>query len=86
MNRQNEINVIIQDYFNIVGSILSSLVILYDLFIIKFIEIIFQKPEEDPTINVRMFKVKSGNNLNDSSNYNTSIKNINLSATKLVSF
>jgi len=75
VNRQDEINVIIQDYFNIVGSVLSSSVTLYDIFIIKFIEIIFQKPEEDPDVNVKMFKVKNGDNFNDSNIYNVSLDN-----------
>jgi len=40
IDSQNEKNVIIQDYFDIVGTIINTLVSIYDLFIIKFIEIL----------------------------------------------
>jgi len=54
MNNQNEVNVIIQDYFDIVGTILNTLVIIYYLFIRKFIEI-NKKKEIKPESNVKMF-------------------------------
>jgi len=40
---QREINVVIRDYFEIVGAIINTIVCLYELFIIKFIEILIRK-------------------------------------------
>jgi len=54
MNNQNEVNVIIQDYFDIVGTILNTLVIIYYLFIRKFIRIRKKKEYKSPS-NVKMF-------------------------------
>jgi len=45
INSQNEKNVIIQDYFDIIGTIINTLVSVYNLFIIKFIEILAIKQE-----------------------------------------
>jgi len=39
MENQKEINVVMRDYFDIAGTITNTLVSIYDLFIIKFIEI-----------------------------------------------
>jgi len=43
MENQKEINVVIQDYFDIGGTITITLVIIYDLFIVKFIEIMTEQ-------------------------------------------
>jgi len=45
INSQNVKNVIIQDYFDIIGTIINTLVSVYNLFIIKFIEILEIKHE-----------------------------------------
>jgi len=39
VDNQNEINVVVQEYFDIVGTIMNTLAIIYFLFIVKFIEI-----------------------------------------------
>jgi len=46
VGNQNEINVVIKDYFDIVGTILNTIVIIYYLFIIKFIEMIKVSKED----------------------------------------
>ena len=58
INGINEINVIIQDYFDIAGSIISTIIIIYDLFIIKFIEI-NAKGKEDPKQFRKVYKIES---------------------------
>jgi len=46
MENQKEINVVILDYSDIIGTIIITLINIYDLFIIKFIEIFTVKPKE----------------------------------------
>jgi len=46
LNNQNEINIVMKDYFNIVGIFITTIVIIYDFFIIKFIEVFTTKPEK----------------------------------------
>jgi len=48
VGNQNEINVVVKDYFDIVGTILNTLVSIYYLFIIKFIEV-FKVSKENKT-------------------------------------
>jgi len=43
VGNQNVINVVVKDYFDIVGTIINTLVIIYYLFIIKFNEIYAKK-------------------------------------------
>jgi len=43
MEKYNEINVVMRDYFDIAGTIINTIVCIYDLFIIKFIKIFTQK-------------------------------------------
>ena len=47
MENQREINVVMRDYFDIAGTITNTLVSIYDLFIIKFIEIYTVKQQEN---------------------------------------
>jgi len=46
MNSQNELNSVIRDYFDIAGICITTIIIIYDLFITKFIEIFTMKPEK----------------------------------------
>jgi len=39
MGNQSVINAVIKDYFDIIGITITTLVSIYDLFIVKFIEI-----------------------------------------------
>jgi len=39
IDNQHEINVVIQEYFDIVGTIVNTVAIIYFLFIVKFIEV-----------------------------------------------
>jgi len=43
MENQKGINIIIQDYFEIIGTIINTLITTYDLYIIKFINIFAKK-------------------------------------------
>ena len=52
------INIILQDYFDIIGSIISTLVIIYDLFIVKFINLNTIGIENDSSIGGRIYKIK----------------------------
>jgi len=56
MNNQKEVNVIIQDYFEIVGTIIITIVIIYYLFIIKFIEIKESKLENQLQVSVKVYR------------------------------
>jgi len=47
MESRKEINVVIQNYFDIAGTIIITLINIYDLFIIKFIKIFTVKPKEN---------------------------------------
>jgi len=39
MEKQDVINVVMLDYFDIIGTTINTLIIIYDLFIVKFIVI-----------------------------------------------
>jgi len=54
-----DINIIIQDYFDIVGNIISTLVIIYFLFIVKFIEINDKRRTVIPSHHGKVFKIES---------------------------
>ncbi len=47
IGNQKVINVVIRDYFDIAGTITNTIVIIYDLFIIRFIEIYTIKQAEN---------------------------------------
>jgi len=67
INGQNEIDVVTQDYFNIVGTTICSLAIIYIIFIKKFIEILKEKPKPKNSMPyLKMYKIRDGNmnNLN----------------------
>jgi len=68
MNNQSVLNVIIQDYFEIVGTIVNTSVIIYYLFLRKFIEIHRRKSLEASVSCVKIFKEGGGsfNSLNNS--------------------
>jgi len=58
INRQNVLNVIIQDYFEIVGTIVNTLVIIYYLFIKKFMDILKEKSNVFPgSVNIKVTKL-----------------------------
>jgi len=56
MNNQNEVNVIMQDYFDIVGTIVNTLVIIYYFYLKKFMETYEENLEEDITTNFNSFR------------------------------
>jgi len=64
INRQSVLDVIIQDYFDIVGTIANTLVIIYYLFISKFIEIRRQKLMAVSSSSVKMSKGNSSKSSN----------------------
>jgi len=67
MNSQNGVNVVIQDYFDIIGTIMNTLVIIYYLFLIKFIVIFKSNPANESSVSIKMFKENSSfNSLNNS--------------------
>jgi len=67
MNNQSVLNVIIQDYFEIVGTIVNTSVIVHYLFLRKFIEIHRRKSLEASVSHVKIFKEGgSFNSLNNS--------------------
>jgi len=67
MNSQNGVNVVIQDYFDIIGTIMNTLVIIYYLFLIKFIVIFKSNPINESSVSIKVFKENpSFNSLNNS--------------------
>jgi len=68
MTNQDALNVVIQDYFDIIGTFINTSVIVYYLFIVRFINI-YTKEEKKTAVNVKVFKANSSKNGFGSSNY-----------------